>query len=826
MLEWRTVLKLYVRRSTVVALAWFLVFFISAGILAYQRASLVISTVSFFLLLLLHTKFGHTGNLGLSMEWLVFFSIAALLNISALRQRFFSLPALTIYRKVMPNMSRTEREALEAGTVSWEADLFSGMPDWQKLLNLPKATLTAEEQAFLEGPVEELCQLANDWEINHQRADLSPQIWQFLKDQGFFALIIPKKYAGKEFSPAAHAAILTKVYSRNVVLATTVAVPNSLGPAELLLHYGTEEQKNYYLPRLAKGEEIPCFALTSPEAGSDASSIPDFGMVCKGEFDGKETLGMRLTWDKRYITLAPVATVLGLAFKLYDPNHLLGTEEELGITCALIPTKTPGVEIGRRHYPGGAPFQNGPTQGKEVFIPIDWIIGGPKMAGQGWRMLMECLSAGRAISLPSSALGGAKAAAFATGAYARIRKQFNQPIGRFEGVDEALAYIGGYTYMIDAGIKFTLAALNQGEKPAVVSAIMKYHATEMGRTIINHAMDVQGGKGICLGPRNYLASSYQSAPISITVEGANILTRCLIIFGQGAVRCHPYILAELQSAQETDPQLSLKKFDQALFGHAGFILSNFVRSLFLGLSGAYLVFAPGTYSKRYFQLLTRYSAALAFCADIAMITIGADLKRREKLSARLGDILSMLYLGSAILKRHADEDCPTTDKPLVDWTLQTILYNIQQQFSGFLNNMPNRWLARALHFIIFPLGKCRKSPSDKLGQKVAELLINITDSRARLTHGIYISDDQNNPLALLDKTLVKVIAAEPLEKRLHSALRDGHISGRHLAEQIKAAVSAGVLTEIEAEQLQIADAARKAVIAIDDFAPEEIGRHG
>jgi acyl-CoA dehydrogenase len=808
----------------VVAFAWFLGFFLSAGVLAYHRAALAVWTFSFFLLLLMHSKLGHTGYFGLALEWLVYLTVALFLNIKPLRQRFFSQPALAIYRKIMPKMSRTESEALEAGTVSWEGDLFNGMPDWQKLLKAPKATLTTEEQEFLDGPTEALCKMSNDWEISYQRADLSPAIWQFLKEQGFFGLIVPKQYGGKGFSAAAQAAILIKVYSRSITLATTVAVPNSLGPAELLWHYGTEEQKNYYLPRLAKGEEIPCFALTSPEAGSDASNIPDFGIVCKGEFAGKETLGIRLTWDKRYITLAPVATVLGLAFKLYDPEHLIGNQAELGITCALIPTHTPGVVIGRRHLPGGSPFQNGPTQGKEVFIPIDWIIGGVKMAGQGWRMLMECLSAGRAITLPCSALGGSKVAAFATGAYARIRKQFNQPIGRFEGVEEALAYIGGYTYIIDAGIKFTMAALNQGEKPAVVSAIMKYHATELGRKVGDHAMDVHGGKGICLGPRNYLAIAYQSTPVSITVEGANILTRCLIIFGQGAIRCHPYILAELKSAQATDKQLSIQQFDRAIFGHAGFILSNFVRSLFLGLTGAGLVWVPGNSVKRYFQQMTRYSAALAFCADMAMIALGADLKRKEKLSGRLGDILSMLYLGSAVLKRYADEDYPVADKPLVDWSLQTILYTIQQQFSGFLNNLPNRWLAGLLKLIIFPLGQCRKAPSDKLGQQIAELLINQTDARTRLTHGIYTGDGVNNPLALLDKALTQVIAAEPLEKRLHLALRDGYISGHNLAEQIKSALSAGVLTEIEAEQLSLANKARQAIIAVDDFAPADIGR--
>jgi len=648
------------------------------------------------------------------------------------------------YKKNSPVLSSTEQESLEAGTVSWDAELFNGKPDWTKLFAFPAPVLSAEEKAFLDGPVEDLCQKINDWQITHIDADLPPEMWAFIKNKGFWGLIIPKQYGGKQFSAYAHSEILSKIYSVSATVGTTVNVPNSLGPAELLLNYGTEDQKNYYLPRLACGDEIPCFALTSPEAGSDASSITDSGTICYGEFEGKEILGIKLYWNKRYITLAPVATVLGLAFKLSDPDKLLSAQEERGITCALIPVKIPGITIGRRHFPLNAVFQNGPTQGDGVFIPLDWIIGGEKMIGQGWQMLMECLSAGRAISLPSSAVGASKTAVFGTGAYARIRKQFRLPIGKFEGVRERLARMAGELYAMDAARKLTLSIIDTGEKPSVLSAIMKYHATETARKIASDAMDIQGGKAICLGPRNYMGRLYESVPIGITVEGANILTRSLIIFGQGAIRCHRYVLAELKSAKENN----LARFSTAFKGHVKLLLGNLARTF--GLA-----FVPKSNQKK----VDHYSAAFALVSDSLMIVLGSQLKRKEYLSGRLGDILRYLFVISSVLKQHEDhkklgplpeEDC------LVQWVCETYFYKIQVSFNDILYNFPRYFLGRILSLLIFPLGKHCQKPHDDLTHKVSEILLSSNPMRDRLTKGMFTG----NIMAVFQEALEKVDTPE------------------------------------------------------------------
>src|SRR5919204_2963488 len=523
--------------------------------------------------------FGFVTNVVLGA---LFVLLAAVLNVPWLRRLAFTDHVLAIYRRILPDMSQTEKEAIDAGTVWWDADLFSGKPDWNKLLAVRAPRLSPDEQAFLDGPVEELCAMCDDWQITHELQDLPPHVWQYIKDQGFLGMIIPKKYGGLGFSALAHSAVGMKLATRSSAAAISVMVPNSLGPAELPLHYGTDEQKDHYLPRLAKGLEIPCFALTSPEAGSDAASIPDFGVVCKGVWQGREVLGMRVTWDKRYITLGPVATLLGLAFRLYDPDHLLGGKEDLGITCALVPTNTPGVNIGRRHLPLNAVFQNGPTSGKDVFMPLDWIIGGPEYAGKGWMMLMGCLAAGRAISLPTSSVGGVKALTRFTGAYARVRAQFKTPIGKLEGVEEALGRIAAHCYMMDATRIMTAGAVDLGEKPAVLSAIAKYHMTERARTAVNDAMDIHGGKGICLGPNNWIGRGYQMTPIAITVEGANILTRTLIIFGQGAIRAHPYVLREMRAAKEMTGVEASREFDDAFTSHIGHVLRNGVRTFVYG----------------------------------------------------------------------------------------------------------------------------------------------------------------------------------------------------------------------------------------------------
>jgi len=757
--------------------------------------------------------------------WTVFIVVSALLLIPQLRRALLSDPLLAWFRKALPQVSQTEQEALDAGTVWWDGDLFSGKPDWNKLLAYTKPALTAEEQAFVDGPVEELCRMCDDWKISYELNDLPPEVWQFIKDNGFFGMIIPKQYGGMGFWALAHSQVVMKLGSRNATACVTVMVPNSLGPAELLLHYGTEEQKNYYLPRLAKGLEIPCFALTGPDAGSDAGAIPDFGIVCKGQHEGKEVLGIRVSWEKRYITLGPVATLLGLAFKLHDPEHLLGADEDIGITLALIPTKHPGVNIGRRHFPLNASFMNGPNSGHEVFIPMDWVVGGRAFVGQGWRMLMECLAAGRAISLPSSTTGGAKTAVRTTGAYSRVRSQFRVPIGRFEGVEEALARMGGNLYAMEAARVTTAGAVDLGEKPSVISAIVKYHCTERARQIVNDAMDVHGGKGICLGPNNYLGRGYQQVPIGITVEGANILTRSMIIFGQGAIRCHPYVLKEIAATRESDPAAASRAFDQALWGHASFLVSNVVRSKWLALTGACLAPVPGApETRRYFRHLTRLSAGFALASDLAMLFLGGDLKRREKISARLGDILSQLYLASATLKRWHDEGCQLTDLPFVQWAVEDSEQRIQDAFFGLFQNFPARPAAWLLRLLVFPYGKTFRAPDDRLGHRVSRLLMEDSPARDRLTAGMFIERSEGDPVGRLELALRQVAFAEQIETKVRAAVKSGAIDAFTSAERIAAAVRAGTISAQEAETLERYEELRRGCIMVDDF-PPEIGRH-
>jgi acyl-CoA dehydrogenase len=745
-------------------------------------------------------------------------------GIPFMRRNVVSGAMIKIFRKVLPQISATEQEAIDAGTVWWDGELFSGNPNWDRLRSFPKCGLSIREQAFLDNEVEQLCAMLDDWDITHNRADLSAEAWQFIKDKGFFGMIIPKAYGGLEFSAQAHSAVVGKVASRSGTAAVTVMVPNSLGPAELLLHYGTDEQKVKYLHRLAKGLEVPCFALTGPTAGSDAGSIPDYGIVCRGDFQGKQNvLGMRLTWEKRYITLAPVATLLGMAFRLHDPDRLLGGETDRGITLALIPTDTPGVKIGRRHFPLNSAFQNGPTQGNDVFIPMEYIIGGTGRVGQGWRMLMECLAAGRSISLPASSIGGMKLAARTCGAYGRVRKQFKVPIGKFEGVEEPLARIGAHTYMVDAARQFVALALDLGEKPSVISAIIKYHATERGRIVINDAMDVHGGKGICLGPDNYLGRFYQQIPIGITVEGANILTRTLMIFGQGAIRSHPYVLKEVAAANDHDRQRALHQFDDALFGHITFALSNAARSLVFGLTGGRGIETPeGEETHRYYQQLSRFSAAFALSTDVAMAVLGGSLKRREKISARLGDVLSHLYLCSAALKRFEDDGRPAEDLPLLNWAMQDALYKIQQAFDGMIKNFPNALMRQSLKVLIFPLGRCLSPPSDHIGHQIATLLMQPGVARDRLTAGIYIPDDEQDAVGALEAALASTLACEPLQVRLQEARKAGKLNALEELLRIAEARDQGLISAEQALQLERDYALRRKVIMVDDFAPEQL----
>ncbi|MFM9972199.1 MAG: acyl-CoA dehydrogenase [Burkholderiales bacterium] len=752
--------------------------------------------------------------------------IASVLNFPALRRKIISDPLLKIYRSILPAMSQTEQEAIDAGTVWWDGELFSGAPNWNRLLDFPKPSLSAEEQAFLNNECEELCAMANDWETTEVYQDLSPQVWQYIKDKGFLGMIIPKNYGGKGFSALMHSQVIQKLSTRCSAAAVSVMVPNSLGPAELLLHYGTDLQRQHYLPRLAKGLEIPCFGLTNPHAGSDAAAIPDVGIVCKAQWQGNEVLGMRVTWEKRYITLGPISTLLGLAVRLHDPDRLLGGEEDLGITCLLVPTDTPGVNIGRRHMPLNAVFQNGPNWGKDVFMPLSWIIGGQAMAGQGWRMLMECLAAGRSISLPSSAVGYAKLAARSTGAYARVRSQFKTAIGKFEGVEEALARIGGNLYLMDATRSMTAGAVDQGEKPSVISAVAKYHLTERGRSVVNDAMDILGGKGICLGPSNFMGRAYQQLPIAITVEGANILTRSLIIFGQGAIRAHPYVLAEMNATRETNPAKASSLFDAALWGHVRFAVANKARAFVLAISGSRFASTPekcAPETRRYYQHLTRFSSAFAFLSDVSMLVLGGNLKRREKLSARLGDILSLLYLGSCTLKRYEDEGRRSDDLPLVQWAMEDTLAKIQAAFDGVLDNFPNALISAGLRLTIFPLGQWFCAPSDDLGHAVARLLISPSATRDRLTAGMFLPKSDAEVVGALEAALNLALEAEAVEAKIRSATKNGALSTVKPEGLADAALAANIINASEHALLARFSALRDQVIAVDHF-PQDFGR--
>lgn len=747
--------------------------------------------------------------------------LGAVFLLPALRRSLVTAGIFRAFRKALPSMSQTEKDALEAGTVWWEGELFAGKPDWNTLLAYPAPKLTPEEQRFLDVETSELCRLTHDWECT-QKQDMPAHVWRYIKDKGFLGMIIPKEYGGMGFSAYAHSQVVTKLSTRSSAPAVTVMVPNSLGPAELLLHYGTPEQKRHYLPRLASGLDIPAFALTSPWAGSDAASIPDSGVICMGLHEGREVLGMRVSFDKRYITLAPVCTVFGLAFRLFDPQHLLGEVEDLGITCALVPRDHPGVKIGRRHLPLNAVWMNGPIRGTDVFMPLEFIIGGPAMAGQGWRMLMECLAAGRSISLPGSNTGMLKMTARAVGAYSRVRYQFKTAVGKFEGVEEALTRIGANAYLCDAARVMTAGAIDLGEKPSVVSAIVKYHVTERARQSVNDGMDVIGGKGICLGPQNFLGRAYQQVPVGITVEGANILTRSLILFGQGAIRCHPYVLKEMDAARAGQ----LDTFDEAFWGHIGYTVGNAARALVMGLTGSHFVSVPTNIApetRRYYQQLTRFSAAFAFIADLSMGSLGGALKRKEKLSARLGDILSLMYLASATLKRFEDDGRPAADAPLMHWAIWDCMFKIQIAFEGVIDNFPSRLFATLLRrVVVFPLGRPYVVPSDALGHEVASLLISPSPTRDRLTSDVYLPTDLEEPVAALEAALAATIEAEPLEAKVRKAIRAGSFKpgllvGGGVDAVYDAALAAGVLTPDEYAVLRRRGELRDKVIRVDDF---------
>ncbi|WP_347270407.1 acyl-CoA dehydrogenase [Rhizorhabdus histidinilytica] len=736
--------------------------------------------------------------------------------LTAIRRKMLSRPLFDLAARAMPRLSPTENEAIDAGDAWLDAAIFTGDPDWSQLLEVPPAALSEEERAFLDGPVETFCAMIDDWRIGWDSRDLPPEAWDYLKRERFFGMIIPKRHGGLGFSAFAHSEVVRKIASRSAAAAVTAMVPNSLGPGELILAFGTEAQRDHWLPRLADGREIPCFGLTSADAGSDAAAMRDVGVVCRGQWEGREVLGIRLDWHKRYITLAPVATVLGLAFKLRDPDRLLGGEEEIGITVALVPTDLPGVTIGRRHLPSMQPFQNGPTSGEGVFVPLDHVIGGGERVGQGWKMLMSALAAGRGISLPSLSAASAAFAAHTTGAYARIRVQFGLPIGRFEGIQQRLARIAGNAYLLDAARRLTCAGLDQGHHPAVIASIMKLHATERMRIVVNDAMDVHGGKAIIEGPRNYLASLYRAVPVGITVEGANILTRSLMVFGQGAIRAHPYLLDEIRALGDEDRPRGIATFDDRLWRHVGHFLATMLRAAGRSWTGGLFAPAPRAAgpARRFYRQLSRHAAAFALTADIAFLTLGGELKRRELLSARLGDILSEIYLAAATLKRWHDEGQQAADRPLLDYAMETGFATIEQRFDAILANLPNALARGLLRFLVLPFGRRRHGPSDRLVRQVADLLLTPSATRDRLTEGLCLGTEEE-PVGQLGRAFLLAEDVQPIRDRLRKA---GHDDWRAARER-------GLIDDMEAARLEAADAAVAAVIAVDDFAPEELTGH-
>lgn len=814
-------------------LVFFAVCIVGAFILAMRRAPLWAWTIGLAAAVYVWQSgmlYGEASELepGFfgAVAWLLV-AVLALLCVPAIRRVALVKPLFGKIKGILPRVSATEQEALNAGTIGFDAELFSGQPDWDRLRAVPPITLTEEEKAFLNGPTNELCRLVNDWTIRHNDKEIPEAVWDFAKKNGFLGMLISKEHGGLGFSAQAQSLILGRIASRSPDVCTIVMVPNSLGPGELIEKYGTPEQKEHYLPRLAKGLEVPCFSLTGPTSGSDAATMRDVGYVTRGKHEGKDVVGIRLSWDKRYITLGPQATLVGLAFRLIDPENILGRGEDIGITVALIPANHPGVSIGRRHLPSGSAFPNGPNWGDNVFIPMDWVIGGEKMVGQGWRMLMECLAAGRAISLPSSSAAGAKSLLRNTSAYARIRKQFDLPIGKMEGLEEPLARMVENAYVIEAARGVTASMVSRGEKPSVISAIMKYQTTERLRRSLNDAMDLHGGKAVCDGPSNYVQSAYQAMPVGITVEGANILTRSLITFAQGALRSHPYLYKEIQACQDVDEERGLVAFDKAFTGHVAFALSNVFGAFFHNVTFGYFGHVPekayGT--AEWYRQLWRSSRNFALVADLTVAVLGGGLKTRQKITGRLADALSELYMLSCVLKRYEDDGKPANDRHIVAFAAQNALFRFQEALRGTIDNFPVapvRWLMR---MAVFPFGTHYKPAPDWLGHKCVELVLAPGEVRDRLTRFIYVSQNSNDPTGLLEVTFAKVVAAEVAEKKLDRAVRAGQVRRVHGTDWIGDAAKVGVITDEEATLLREVEALTARVIAVDHFDPAEVRPH-
>ncbi len=755
--------------------------------------------------------------------WLgiAFAVVAVLFAVKPIRRLVISNPLMKVMKGIIPVISETERTALEAGVVWVEGELFSGKPNFNKVLAEPYPQLTKEEQDFINGPTERLCEIIDDWEVWEKR-EIPQPVWDMIKKEKFLGMIIPREYGGLAFSAMAHSEVIMKVSSRSVPSSISIMVPNSLGPAELLIHYGTEAQKRHFLPRLASGEEIPCFALTEPGAGSDAGSINASGVLFKGT-DGK--LYMKLNWNKRWITLAAISTILGLAFRLRDPENLLGKGEDLGITCALIPTKTPGVVVGQRHDPLGTPFYNCPTQGHDVIVPIEAVVGEIGGVGKGWKMLMECLSAGRGISLPGQSAGGAKLITRVCSAHAVIRKQFGVSIGKFEGIEEPLARIAGFNYSLEALRRFTLGALDKGIKPAVITAIAKYNATEMSRKVINDGMDIMGGAGISRGPRNLLAHLYIATPIGITVEGANILTRTLIIFGQGALRAHPYAFKEVDAIGKGD----LKGFDNAFWSHMGHIVRNGFRAALLSLTHGWLFRSPrGGSVARYYRKLGWASASFAIMSDIAMGSLGGELKQKEKITGRFADILSWMYIATSVLRRFEAEGNRKEDMPFVHFVLNHALYEMQKAFDGIFANLPVpglSWLFRGPIRMWSNLNAFAGESSDQHTHKIASLILTDSEQRRRHTEGIYMPKDPMQQLARLELAFSTIKRAEEIDKKVRKAVRAKQIPKSKGLQSYQNAMDKGIITKEEYAELQRAEELRWDAIQVDDFSEEEYKQH-
>lgn len=787
---------------------------LAAWVLAFVGAPLLAWTAGAAVLLFALKLAGSIGVTAFAVCGAVFVLLALVLNLRPLRRTLLTRQVFAIFKKVLPEMSSTEREVLESGDVWWEAELFRGRPDWEKLLSFQYTRLTPEEQSFLDRECEELCKLCDDWKIEYEAKDLPKAAWDYIREKKFFSMLIKKEYGGLGFSANAQSAVVTKLATKSITLAVTVMVPNSLGPGELLMHYGTDEQKKQWLPRLVDGSEIPCFGLTGPEVGSDATAMPDVGYVGYGEYEGKRTLGLRLTFSKRYITLAPVATVIGLAFKLRDPDGLLGDQNKIdyGITCALVPASHPDVHIGRRHYPGAA-FMNGTIVGRDVFVPLDAIIGGPAMAGKGWRMLSECLSSGRGISLPALSTAAGQIGYRMTGVYARFRRQFKVSVGKFEGVQEATGRIAGYAYTLEAMRVLTASAVDHCA-PSVTTAIAKYHMTELMRKIVNDGMDVLGGKGIQQGPRNFMATGYKATPVAITVEGANILTRNLMIYGQGAIRCHKYVFPEMEAAREND----LVKFDKLVFGHIGFAINRAVRAFTLALTGSRLARTPidGEFAP-YFRKLERMSAALAFASDLTMGVLGGRLKFMERLSARLGDVLSQLYIASAVLKFYLEGSKSEAERAHARWALDHCLDEMGRAFDGYIRNFPVAGGRALLRLVVLPFGNPFHPVSDRVNARVADLILEPSDVRERLSWLVFKNGGEHDPIGRMEQAWAVGLKTEAAYVKYFKLANHGQITGDTVAQRLEDGVKRGLLTRDEAEAARAYDAARYDVILTDDF---------